>query len=297
MNHPSPQAHPRHSQSGVPFDPAERALLAMALEAGEAILAIYAAETDFSSKGDGSPVTAADHAAEAIILRRLSEHFPDLPVVAEEAIAAGHIPASGPDFILVDPLDGTREFISRNGEFTVNIAIIRGGVPVQGVVYAPASGDIYWNADGAAFHASVRDGAIAEVAPIAVRPAPAGGISILASRSHLCAQTQSMIEALNATDVVSVGSSLKLCWLASGRADVYPRLSPTMQWDIAAGHAVLRAAGGTVRNIAQGEWPELAYRLVPDTDVVTMLRNPAFVALGDPRLVDDVRKCLAGTSG
>lgn len=297
MNDPRAQADPIESRSGLPADPAARDLLAMAIEAGEAILAIYAEATDFSSKGDGSPVTAADHAAEAIILRRLAEHFPDLPVVAEEAIAAGHIPAIGPDFILVDPLDGTREFISRNGEFTVNIAIIRGGVPVQGVVYAPASGDIYWNVEGEAFRACVRDGTITEIASIAVRPAPGDGVSILASRSHLCAQTQAMIDALKAADVVSVGSSLKLCWLASGRADVYPRLSPTMQWDIAAGHAVLRAAGGTVCNITEPGWPELAYRLVPDTDVVTMLRNPAFVALGDAALVDDVRKCLESKSG
>lgn len=273
-------------------DPATQALLAMALEAGEAILAIYASDTDYTSKGDGSPVTAADHAAEAIILRRLAEAFPSLPVVAEEAVAAGQVPVSTDDYILVDPLDGTREFISRNGEFTVNIAIVRAGRPVQGVVYAPALGEIYWNTGDAAYRALVMDGVPGSVEPVCVRSAKPGELSVLASRSHLCAQTQSVIDALDAPQIASVGSSLKLCWLASGRADVYPRLSPTMQWDIAAGHAVLLAAGGSVRNIVDDSWPELSYRVAAGSNVIDILRNPGFVAFGDISLVEDVRKGL-----
>jgi sulfate adenylyltransferase subunit 2/3'(2'), 5'-bisphosphate nucleotidase len=273
-------------------DAATEALLAMALEAGAAILAIYASNTDFISKGDGSPVTAADHAAEAIILRRLAEAFPALPVVAEEAVAAGQVPVSTDDYILVDPLDGTREFISRNGEFTVNIAIVRAGRPVQGVVYAPALGEIYWNTADAAYRAVVTDGVPGSAELIRVRTAKPGDLSVLASRSHLCAQTQSVIDALDAPQIASVGSSLKLCWLASGRADVYPRLSPTMQWDIAAGHAVLLAAGGSVRNIADDSWPELSYRVAAGSNVIDILRNPGFVAFGDISLVEDVRKGL-----
>jgi len=232
--------------------PADEAILdlfeRLAVDAGRAIMAIYA--TDFASvaKADASPVTAADHAAEKIILDGLRAELPSIPCVAEEEVAAGAAPdiGDGP-FILVDPLDGTREFVGRNGDFTVNIALVRDSRPAIGAVYAPARGMLYSGRPGAAFATAVADGArLGERRPIGVRR-PQAPLAIVASRSHLTPETAAFIDRFPGAETVSVGSSLKFCLLASGEADLYPRFGRTMEWDTAAGDAVLCAAGGRMR--------------------------------------------------
>lgn len=228
-------------------------LVSMALEAGIAILDVYERmqPEDAKIKGDGSPVTQADALAEQIILARLATLAPGIPVVAEEAVAAGSIPDTrGRAFFLVDPLDGTKEFLSRNGDFTVNIALIEDGAPVLGVVYAPAIGEIYVGGrTERARKAEVRDNKRGPWQSIHVRPAPANGPKVIASRSHLSEETKAFIDKFPGAEFVSAGSSLKFCRVASGEADLYPRLARTMEWDIAAGDAVLRAAGGSVTDL------------------------------------------------
>ena len=211
---------------------------AIARDAGEAILRIYNTAFEVRRKDDASPVTEADEAAEAVILAGLAKVSPDIPVIAEESVAAGHIPdVSGGRFWLVDPLDGTKEFINRNGEFTVNIALIEDGIPVLGVVYAPAIGRMFSGAS----HGASGDGA-----PIAAKPVPEKGLTVIASRSHKDYKTEEFLKDFDVKELKAAGSSLKLCLIAAGEADMYPRLGRTMEWDIAAGHAVLRAAGGSV---------------------------------------------------
>jgi 3'(2'), 5'-bisphosphate nucleotidase len=236
------------------------ALLPVALAAGRAILDVYRAGFTVSEKADRSPVTAADHASEKIILEQLARLAPGVPVIAEEAVAAGSIPQLAAEFFLVDPLDGTKEFIHRRGEFTVNIALIRARRPVLGVVYAPLGGALYagnvttarafrcaWPADAA--QSGARE-------PLHVRPLPADGVTAVVSRSHSTPQTDAYLGHYRIKKRVSIGSSLKFCLVAAGEADLYPRLGPTMEWDTAAGHAVLAAAGGQV--LAPGGAP-LAY--------------------------------------
>lgn len=228
-------------------------LIAMSVDAGACILEVYEAMTpdDVKIKGDGSPVTRADSIAELLILARLAKLAPDIPVVAEESVAAGTIPETRDrSFFLVDPLDGTKEFLSKNGDFTVNIALIENGIPVLGVVYAPALGEIY--AGGAtqpARFAKVRDGKPLDWQSIRVREAPASAPKVIASRSHLSEETKTFIDRFPGATFVSAGSSLKFCRVAAGDADLYPRLARTMEWDIAAGDAVLRAAGGSVTDL------------------------------------------------
>jgi len=231
-------------------------MIAAALEAGRAAYHIFKGDLKLARKKDDSPVTAADHAAEAIILRCLGAARARIPIIAEEEVAAGRVPAIGHTFFLVDPLDGTREFIAGRDEFTVNIALVRDGAPVLGVVYAPATGELF-AADVAAAHAftaavardSLDGGARTQ---IHVRPAPAVGLTVVASRSHPSPKTRAYLSSYSVAEVVSIGSSLKFCLLASGHADLYPRLGTTMEWDTAAGHAVLAAAGGAVVT-AQGK--------------------------------------------
>ncbi|MDE2050711.1 MAG: 3'(2'),5'-bisphosphate nucleotidase CysQ [Gammaproteobacteria bacterium] len=238
------------------------ALLAAAVAAGRAALDVYHDRAGFTvtQKADQSPVTAADHAAERIILEHLARLASAVPVVAEEAVAAGSIPQVGAEFFLVDPLDGTKEFIHRNGEFTVNIALIRGRAPALGVVYAPVGGVLYAGnvATGHAFRCSHPADAATSAAreAIRVRAVPATGITAVVSRSHSTPDTEAYLNHYRISDRVSVGSSLKFCLVAAGEADLYPRLGPTMEWDTAAGHAVLAAAGGKV--LAPGGEP-LAY--------------------------------------
>ncbi len=242
-------------------------IVTIAEQAGAAIMKIYEAGITVETKADNSPVTAADNVGEAIILEALRELTPDIPIVAEESVAAGDIPEVGDrPFWLVDPLDGTREFISRNGEFTVNIALIEGRQPLVGVVFAPAIETMWWGAQG--HGASMRKSG--EVKAIEVRTAPEKGGVAVASRSHRDDQTNSWLTAQGIDETIAVGSSLKFCVVAEGRADYYPRFGPTMEWDVAAGHAVLRAAGGRVTTV-EGE-PFLYKK--PD------FRNSGFIARG-----------------
>jgi len=215
----------------------------LAIAAGREIMRIYDGDFAVEQKADASPVTDADRAAEDIILAGLGLMAPEIPAVAEEAVAAGRIPdISGGRFWLVDPLDGTREFVSRNGEFTVNIALIEQGQPVLGVVYLPAQQQCFWTGAGGAWR---RDGDGSDTA-IGVRRPPDDGLVALVSRSHNSPETDRYLADFAIAERVDAGSSLKFCRIAEGAADIYPRLGRTMEWDIAAGHAVLAAAGGSV---------------------------------------------------
>lgn len=249
-------------------------LVAIAIAAGEAILPHYdPAGQHARLKGDGSPVTAADEAAEAIILSRLADHGITV-VIAEEAVAAGRIPDVADDFWLVDPLDGTRDFISGSGEFTVNIARIVGGVPVAGVVLAPALGEVYWADETGAHKARVDGATTSGAAPIRVA-SPEGALKVVASKSHLTQETKDFIARFDVGQFLSFGSSLKFCRVADGTADLYPRMGRTMEWDTAAGHAVLRAAGGEVFTL---DGRALAYGKA--THESGAYANPHFVAAG-----------------
>jgi 3'(2'), 5'-bisphosphate nucleotidase len=199
-------------------------------------------------KGDSSPVTAADRAAEAVILAALRAAVPGIPIVAEEEAAAGRVPHVGNAFFLVDPLDGTKEFIKRGTDFTVNIGLIENGLPTMGVVYAPARASLYWGdcSTGEAWLARQPPHGVREAAQrIRVRE-PMAPPWAVASKSHNTPETEAWLTNAGVTERVAIGSSLKFVLVASGEADVYPRPAPTMEWDTAAGDAVLRAAGGRV---------------------------------------------------
>ena len=279
------------------LDPAApiTALCEIALRAGGEILTVYASDFTVRDKADASPVTEADTRAERVILEGLRACAPGIAVVAEESAAAGEIPeVGGRPFFLVDPLDGTREFIGRHGEFTVNIALIEDGVPTAGVVHLPAFDETFWTAgDGVAWrargagnaggvdgttsrHAGIGAAAGAgvpgRVERIACR-APGDALVVVASRSHRDPETDLYLERFEIAGIVSAGSSLKFCRVAEGAADLYPRLGPTMEWDVAAGHAILNAAGGSVETI---DGAPLTYGK-PGFD------NPHFVARGLPR--------------
>jgi 3'(2'), 5'-bisphosphate nucleotidase len=212
-----------------------------AREAGEAILAIVARGFDVEQKGDLSPVTEADRAAELIVLASLAVAAPGVPVIAEEEVAAGRIPEHGDMYFLVDPLDGTKEFVRGGDDYTVNIGLIVDGGPRLGVVYAPATGRLHGGIVGRG--AWLEEGGVRR--PIACRTCGSAPVAV-ASKSHFSQPTADYLQAVGAGDHVSIGSSLKFCIVAEGEADIYPRLSPTSEWDTAAGHAVLLAAGGRV---------------------------------------------------
>ena len=221
------------------MSPSDRELAAsfeaIAVEAGHAILEIYARDFDVRAKADASPVTEADLAAERIIIERLDALTPDIPVVGEEMTAAGRAPdIHGDTFWLVDPLDGTKEFVSRNGEFTVNIALIREARPALGVVHVPAR-ELSFCAAGPG--QVTRRAAASEPEAIVCRPLPADGAVVLASRSHMTPETEAWLDGVPVQSLTQAGSSLKFCLLAAGEADLYPRLGRTMEWDTAAGHA------------------------------------------------------------
>lgn len=223
------------------------ALRLIAERAGKVILQYYvdAEEIDVRQKDDASPVTDADEAAETFILGALNTLTPHIPIVSEEAAAAGEVPQIDGDFFwLVDPLDGTKEFLSRNGEFTVNIALIEHGVPVAGVVHAPALAMTWAGAgEGTATFSETDNPPM----PISVREIPAEGATVVASRRHGTGEElERFLSSRSVKDRVTAGSSLKFCLVASGQADLYPRFGRTMEWDTAAGHAVLLAAGGEV---------------------------------------------------
>ena len=218
-----------------------------AVDAAREIMRIYAGELGERTKADKSPVTDADHAAEAIIVKGLRAITPDATVVAEEEMAAGRVPRmNGGPFWLVDPLDGTKEFIKRNGEFTVNIALVDKGKPVLGIVLAPATGTL-WR--GIAGHGADKREGDGPFTAIQTRPAPVNGLTACASRSHSIYNDLDIWfrnNNLTVADRVQAGSSLKFCLIAEGKADIYPRFGPTNEWDTAAGQGVLEAAGGEV---------------------------------------------------
>lgn len=250
------------------------ALGALAVCAGEAALRFYEGDSGVETKADGSPVTKADFASEAVILPGLARLAPGVPVVSEES--ADSAPATGDVFFLVDPLDGTKEFISRNGEFTVNIALIENGAPVLGVVQAPALGRLWIGAAGLGAWEIGADGARRA---LNTRPAPAA-LTAIGSRSHGGAESARWLERLNVENFVAAGSSLKFCLIAAGEADVYPRHGRTMEWDTAAGDAVLRAAGGIVTRF---DGTALDYGKRDQSDD-SDFANPHFVAFGDAAL-------------
>lgn len=226
------------------------AMIAAAIDAGRVAHDFYRDGFNVSRKADSSPVTEADHAAEAVILARLAHAAPGIPIIAEEQVAAGRVPAVADRFFLVDPLDGTKEFIQKRGDFTVNIALVRDRVPILGVVFAPAKSSLFAG-DVQARRAFRSDQSTDETAPfprraIHVRNAPPGGITAVSSRSHSTPETDAYLAMCNVSERVSVGSSLKFCLVAAGEADLYPRLGRTMEWDTAAGQAVLLASGGSV---------------------------------------------------
>ena len=243
-------------------------IIAAAREAGQKILEIYNSEFTVQAKDDKSPVTEADEASEEIIVRHLEAIDPSIPYIAEEAYGRGHRPdVSGGTFWLVDALDGTKEFIRRNGEFTVNIALIKNGVPVLGIVHVPALNTTYWGGPSGAFRQV--DGGAAE--HIAVRRAPEEGLTVMTSRSHRSEEGEFLAK-YKVKNEINAGSSLKFCLVAAGEADFYPRLGPTMEWDTAAGNAVLLAAGGRVETMEGA----------PFTYAKPEFRNPYFLAWGSP---------------
>jgi 3'(2'), 5'-bisphosphate nucleotidase len=247
-------------------------VIALAREAGRAILAVYACDFDVEAKADRSPLTEADLAAHACIRDGLAALDPALPMLSEES--AAHELSGRRDWTrywLVDPLDGTREFVKRNGEFTVNIALIEDGRTVFGVVYAPVLDELFW---GQAGHGAFLRGPEGDVELRARRPAPRP-LRVAVSRSHLDPRSAALLGRLEQPVSVGLGSSLKFCRLAEGRVDVYPRFGPTGEWDTAAGQAVLEAAGGAVLDLA-GQ--PLTYNQRES------LINPDFIALGDPEL-------------
>ncbi len=249
----------------------------LALAAGRKVMEVFHKPMRVERKADESPVTEADRDSELIILAGLRAEFPDVPCVAEEQCSAGIAPKSlGEAFFLIDPLDGTKEFVNRRTDFTVNIALVRDGVPEVGVVFAPCSRRFFSGRPGCAEAIEVgEDFEIVARRQVHTREA-VPPLAIVASRSHLTAETETFIRAMKAAEIVSVGSSLKFCLIAAGEADVYPRFGPTMEWDTAAGDAVLRAAGGVT--VAPGGAP-LTYGKRGRAGVADYL-NPSFVARG-----------------
>jgi len=232
----------------VDFDLMSAVFRRLSLEAGDKIMEIYGRDDfEVKSKSDDSPVTAADEAADEIISAGLRAAFPDVVLVTEEQ-SDSHS-AKADNFIIVDPLDGTKEFIHRRGDFTVNIAYVENGVPIRGVVYAPAKGRLFYtDATGQSVEETgdfAKDSA-GPAAPMSVAKPDNGALMIVASKSHRDQATDDYINKYNVKDSKSAGSSLKFCLVATGEADIYPRVGRTMEWDTAAGHAVLTGAGGHV---------------------------------------------------
>jgi len=245
-------------------------LTALVARAAEAILAIAPAALATRLKADRSPVTAADEAADAVIAQGLARLLPGVAVVSEESRAR---PAAlGETFVLVDPLDGTKEFVAGLGEYTVNVAIVRDGEPIAGFIAAPALGLLYRGIVGRGAERLNLDQT--DAAAIRCRPAPTGGLVAAASRSHFDAATATFLERVGATARISCGSSLKFCRVAEGAADVYPRLGGISEWDIAAGHALVTAAGGVVTTSIGAP---LRYGNAAQGFAV-----PGFIAWGDP---------------
>jgi len=251
------------------------AVCELALQAGAKALEIYHSDFASEQKADASPVTDADRMGEEIILAGLQKLAPEIPVLAEESASEGDIPDLGDEFFLVDPLDGTKEFIKKTGEFTVNIALVQNGRPALGVVYAPALGALYTGVkDMGAWIARLnQEGLVGPRKPIAARNVPKSDLVAVASRSHRSPETDEYLKEMRVKDFAAAGSSLKFCLIAEGKADIYPRFGRTMEWDTGAGQAVLEAAGGVV----------LTY---PDKQILAYGKksrgfdNPYFIAWG-----------------
>ncbi len=242
-----------------------------ARKAGLEIMQIYQQMGDITAsyKQDGSPLTIADQQAHHIIEAMLQHHFADIPIISEE----GTDRSEGlPRYFLVDPLDGTKEFIKKTGEFTVNIALIENGMPIAGVIYVPAMQKLYFTKNGQSYRQMAGESA----EPIHITTADKQAIKAVVSKSHLDAQTEEFLTKFTLGQKLSAGSSLKLCLLAEGLADIYPRFGRTMEWDIAAGHAILQQAGG---NIFQCDGKPFRYS---KTDYAN---DDGFIAYGDCRLV------------
>src|SRR5579862_8947690 len=263
-------------------------MVSCAARAGAIVWDHFNGQVTVERKADETPVTAADRAAEASILAGLAAAAPGIPVVAEEETAAGRVPDLGACFFLVDPLDGTKEFIQRGTDFTVNIGLIENGSPTLGVVYAPARSEMYWG-DVASKQASrghlPPHGSSSGTRAITVRE-PATPLCAVASKSHNTPETEAWLAAARVGHRVSIGSSLKFALVASGEADVYPRPAPTMEWDTAAGDAVLRAAGGRVLDL---DGRPLEYGK-------PRFFNPGFIATG-PYQPGPLRPFMKGGSG
>ena len=241
---------------------------AIAVEAGRKILDVYERGFSVEHKEDRSPLTEADRAAHDLIAARLARLTPDIPLLSEESAKIEYAErARWRRFWLVDPLDGTKEFINRNGEFTVNIALIEDHAPVLGVVYVPVPGVVYFACRG---RGAFKHTSLAAPEPIRARGFAGGKPIVVASRSHAGAETEAFLQSLGPHDVVSMGSALKLCLVAEGAADVYPRLGPTMEWDTAAAQCVVEAAGGRVTDVSRR----------PLTYNKESLLNPWFLASG-----------------
>lgn len=241
----------------------------VARRAGRIIMDVYETDFDVEQKSDSSPVTRADREAEDMIFRMIREGITgEFPLVGEEAASAGNAPYVGDrPFWLIDPLDGTKEFISRNGEFTVNIALIENGIPVLGVVHLPVTDDTYIAVRAGVF---AQYGGTGKAVQISCRTPPAGGLTAIASRSHNTEEVETYLSGLPIKERITAGSSLKFCRVAEGKADIYPRFGPTMEWDTAAGHAVLLYAGG---DVLTEDGKPLRYGK-PE------FRNPFFIAKG-----------------
>ena len=259
------------------------ALLPAVLEAGRVQMRFYEGDVEVQHKSDASPVTDADRLSEEIIVKAIAAAAPGIGVVAEEAASAGHVPQVGSAFFLVDPLDGTTEFIKKRGEFTINIGLIEAGRPVFGIVYAPALSQFYATlGPDSAIMAVLPPASTAtsisqiEAHPIKAREADNAALIALASRSHLNNETEAWLSRYAIASYKQAGSSLKFCSIASGEADVYPRLGPTCEWDTAAGHAVLAAAGGRVTTLDDAP---LAYG-----KSAARYLNPSFIAWGRGRI-------------
>ncbi|PVA07711.1 3'(2'),5'-bisphosphate nucleotidase CysQ [Thalassorhabdomicrobium marinisediminis] len=230
------------------FDKLTKVMRQLALEAGDIIMDIYNSdEFEVKSKTDDSPVTAADEAADAHISAGLRAAFPDVALITEEQADSHRVEAS--TFLIVDPLDGTKEFVHRRGDFTVNIAYVENGAPLRGVVYAPAKGRLFYTQpDGTSVEevGALEKATVGTMVPIKVSTPDNSALMVVASKSHRDQATDDYINKYAVNDMKSAGSSLKFCLVATGEADLYPRVGRTMEWDTAAGHAVLTGAGGHV---------------------------------------------------
>ncbi|HLL26864.1 MAG TPA: 3'(2'),5'-bisphosphate nucleotidase CysQ [Xanthobacteraceae bacterium] len=251
-------------------------LARLAATAGQRILATAPRDLDVRPKADRSPVTIADEASEAILHEGLARILPGVPVIAEESVAAGDRPEPGREFLLVDPLDGTREFLDGRPEYAVNIALVSNGVPVIGLIYAPAQGILYAGGGSEAVRASIPPGGEldrAKAATICARPRP-NSLVVAVSRSHPDPATEKFVASLTVERRLIMGSSLKFAAIAEGAADVYPRFAPISEWDVAAGHALVAAAGGSMKT--------------PDGNAITYgararhFRLDGFIAWGGP---------------